>query len=737
MKNLSGLEDTYELIEELGSGGGGTIFKAYHKRLQKYVVIKKMHDDVKDLLNKRIETDILKNLKHPYLPQVFDFLEINNSIYTVMDFIPGKSFYQLLKEKRKFSQKQIVKWARQLADALTYLHEQSPTIIHGDIKPANIMLTPSENICLIDFNISSFFENNGVIALGYSDGYSPLEQYPKEIKLTNSSNHQEQNILQDKYRNSHDIDKTEPYTRENNNLLTVTVPYTRSSSIEEDNIHNKGNDEYSPKNQFKNNAVINERSDIYSFGATMYHLLTGIKPSKATEETILFDEGIKEYSDGLVFVITKCLQSNPNKRFSSARDLLNALNHLNKLDKRYKKFMHKQEIAAISIIFLLAASVLCIYWGRQIIANEQKTIYESYISEMELCIENKQYNLIEAIYNKATKTLPNEFEANYMFILAKYYNGEYKEAITFAENKVFNKDISIKDKDIIGNCYFIVGNCAFEAEDYLLAERYFSKAISLNPNDCTYYRDYTITLARLGKLQQATEALDEAIDNNLLDDSIYEAKGELAYASGDYVEAEKNFLECIKLTDNDYIKMRSYLMCAKVYEEGSNIWPDNLIREIDLLCKSKEDLPVERNLFINSNLIKVYTLCAKQYGDIKYYQKAIDIIKEDRCLGRQNYNGDTNLAFLYRKIGDYSMALTTLRNMINDYGEDYRTYKRLAYLEIDIQNNKDNVNRNYNQFVYYYNKACQYYNNITEKNDEEMDYLDSAYEDLKKGKWLD
>ena len=65
----------------------------------------------------------------------------------------------------------------QLCSALQYLHEQIPPIIHGDIKPANIMLTPKGDICLIDFNIS-FFMNSGTV-LGYTDGYTSPEQYQR------------------------------------------------------------------------------------------------------------------------------------------------------------------------------------------------------------------------------------------------------------------------------------------------------------------------------------------------------------------------------------------------------------------------------------------------------------------------------------------------------------------------------------------------------------------------------
>ena len=68
------LNHMYTLIEEIGSGGGGIIYKAYHENLKKYVVVKQIKDVAKELLNSRAEADILKNLRNTYLPQVYDFL---------------------------------------------------------------------------------------------------------------------------------------------------------------------------------------------------------------------------------------------------------------------------------------------------------------------------------------------------------------------------------------------------------------------------------------------------------------------------------------------------------------------------------------------------------------------------------------------------------------------------------------------------------------------------------------
>ena len=169
------MDETYEILGYLGSGSGGVIYKAYHKRLQKEVVLKKIKRKSRDARINRNEVDILKNLNHMYLPQVVDFFEENGEIYTAMSFIPGRSLKELMEERRQFSQRQLIRWAMQLCSALNYLHTQTPPIIHGDIKPANIMVTPRGDVCLIDFNVS--FAVNGNTVLGYTEGYASPEQY--------------------------------------------------------------------------------------------------------------------------------------------------------------------------------------------------------------------------------------------------------------------------------------------------------------------------------------------------------------------------------------------------------------------------------------------------------------------------------------------------------------------------------------------------------------------------------
>ena len=181
------LNGTYRIEEKIGAGGGGEVYRAYHERLQCDVVVKQIKENVKGIIEGRAEDDIMKSLKHTYLPRVYDFLEIDGEVYTVMDFIPGKNLSQEIKSGRVFTEEEVLKWMHQLAEALSYLHALNPPVIHSDIKPANIMLTLENNICLIDFNISLAFDKNLRTSTGISGGYSAPEQYNNIAKYVSSA----------------------------------------------------------------------------------------------------------------------------------------------------------------------------------------------------------------------------------------------------------------------------------------------------------------------------------------------------------------------------------------------------------------------------------------------------------------------------------------------------------------------------------------------------------------------
>ena len=123
------IASTYELIEEISYGGGGRVYLANHKRLNKKVILKadkRKLSTREDLL--RREVDILKNLSNSYIPQVYDYFVEDGVVYTVMEYIDVESLDKPLKRGEHFQQKIVIKWGIQLLSALEYLHAP----VHGN-----------------------------------------------------------------------------------------------------------------------------------------------------------------------------------------------------------------------------------------------------------------------------------------------------------------------------------------------------------------------------------------------------------------------------------------------------------------------------------------------------------------------------------------------------------------------------------------------------------------------------
>ena len=101
------------------------------------------------------EFDLLAKLQHPNLPRYFDTFEADENGYLVMEFVPGQSLEQVLQRQRSpLAEPQVLGYAVQLCDVLGYLHQQTPTIIHRDVKPDNLMITATDTVKLADLGLA-------------------------------------------------------------------------------------------------------------------------------------------------------------------------------------------------------------------------------------------------------------------------------------------------------------------------------------------------------------------------------------------------------------------------------------------------------------------------------------------------------------------------------------------------------------------------------------------------------
>lgn len=475
----------YSDITEIGSGGGGVIFKAYHQRLQKYVVLKKMRTQVHGILDERMETDILKNLHHEYLPQVFDFLKIENDVYTVMDFVDGKSFEQLIKEKVLFSNKQILKYTRQLCEVMAYLHKQKPPVLHGDIKPANIMLKPDDNICLIDFNIAGFLSEGTMVTVGYSEGYASPEQCQAVQSLENSAFYTKQSVR----------------TSEEKTILQQTPMSAKNDATEALTVMSDYLKEYKTTSPVKqresitlDNSVIkiDLRADVYSIGATMYHLATGVRPSTEPEKNLPIENIAEGYSNGFSVIINKAMEAEPDRRFANAGEMLQALEKIHKYDRKYKILIIKQEIAYFAMVLFIGVSVLMFFLGEQRMKVEQLEEYDAIITELTIARENDSAQF-ESLYEKACTLMPEKLDAHYQKAVYLTEQCRYEENILFIQENLLNQT-SLSGQDFADDTYYLIANCYFELEEYKEAVVYYQAAVERNGQVSQYYGDYAISL---------------------------------------------------------------------------------------------------------------------------------------------------------------------------------------------------------------------------------------------------
>jgi serine/threonine-protein kinase len=273
--------DQYKILEKIGSGGQGTVYKALDTKLNRTVVIKILPPELtqKTANFKRFEREaqLCSQLDHPNICTIYDFNDENGVFYIAMQYVEGKNVRQLV-SGRPLDLRSALSIAIQVTDALAYAH--SKNIIHRDIKAGNIMVTPGGQAKILDFGLAKLLEDEKA----------------------------------DEHRG---LDRTE--------ITELGIPY--------------GTATYAAPEQAKGERA-DERSDIFSTGVLVYEMLTGIwafqgKTVIDVRHQVLYGtpKPIQEMRrdpmpPGLQAIVDKALQKEPKNRYqkiSQMRDDLRAV----------------------------------------------------------------------------------------------------------------------------------------------------------------------------------------------------------------------------------------------------------------------------------------------------------------------------------------------------------------------------------------------------------------------------
>lgn len=713
----------YEILKPIGEGGGGIVYLAYDKDLQKKVVIKQIKKKAISLDDNRTEVNILKELKNKYLPTVYNFINEDAGVFTVMEYIEGESLQNMLDRGVKLQEKYIYKFGLQLCETIAYLHSQQPPVIHGDIKPDNIMITKDGDICLIDFNISGFLTGRGFKLKGYTPGYAPPElvaaakQQAEAIKTARQQTGYGQN-----HASNGQNDKT--VILSDSNSLDY-VPISGLSTSE--------SFEVADTDLRKSNIKIGTACDIYSIGATLYALLGG-NVKLIGKEKLVFQPWV---SDGMRLVVARCLNQNPDKRYRTAEDMLKAFQNMRKMDKDYRALLRKQNIKTFLNVAGIALAIVLVVLGSRRMKKEVESKYDFYIHELENA-KGKDINEIIGVYKKAIDIHSDYLEPYYYKAAYMYDVNEYESFESTIETVEVTRPKG--DEEMYSRLWYLMADRLFREGKFSEAEVYYKDSIEADTTNVSLYRDYAICLAYEGKLEMAETTLNKAMKKGMSDINIYMVKGEISRIKGEYEYAIDYFGKVIDNTDDEQQRLRAYLGLSK-----SSVSLDDtyiLIAAAENLEKALSELGMSNRLLIYEELGSIYTRIGEKYTEQErkkeYFEKAIHVYEGVVEMGWANSVTYSNIIVLCQRCGNNMGASEYAQTMLKRYPENYVSYLRNALVEIEIQGDLPENERNYSNFRNYYQKAKLIYSKTSDNNtDSEMLLLEDTYNKLLVAGWIE
>ena len=270
--NTEVIAGKYQVLEQLGRGGMGCVYKVRHLELDAIFALKILLDDftedqwVARFLN---EARIMAKLKHPHIVQVFDVAREAERYYFVMEYVPGRTLAELIEDRGLLPLAEMLDISRQVCQALAYAHAQEPAVVHRDIKPTNILIEDNTGrVVVTDFGIAKLLT-------------------PERTQFTQRG-------------------------------FMVGTP------------------SYAPPEQLRSDSTLDGRADIFSLGLVMYEMITGQKffEGMSLEEIVglkLYDPRELELHFtpdtpmGLRQLITRAVVKDRDKRYSSISELLREL----------------------------------------------------------------------------------------------------------------------------------------------------------------------------------------------------------------------------------------------------------------------------------------------------------------------------------------------------------------------------------------------------------------------------
>jgi serine/threonine protein kinase len=271
-------EERYKVIKLLGKGGFGAVYLVGDNRFEhKYWALKELLNRFTKGEDRKSaeqmfsrEADILSHMSHPSIPGIADFFIENERFYVVMDYINGETLSEYIEKNELLPEDYIMDLMLQLCNILNFLHGRKPNpVVFRDLKPKNIMIDNNNKLYIIDFGLARLFDPH----------------------------------------------------KEKDTIVGLSIGYAPP-------------EQYPPESRIHGAMGKSEPvTDIYAFGATIHHLITGINPKSKPFYFSPISETRPDFSKDLEKIIFRCVEYNMKDRYDSVKDIIDELLELKK--KKY------------------------------------------------------------------------------------------------------------------------------------------------------------------------------------------------------------------------------------------------------------------------------------------------------------------------------------------------------------------------------------------------------------------
>lgn len=596
----------YEILDDLGRGGMGVVYRARDTRLQREVAIKVLPSDrpLRPTARARFQREALaaSALNHPNIITIYEIGSEEGVDFIVMEYVRGSNLSSLLK-KRPLGVNEAIHYIVQIADALAKAHGAG--IVHRDLKPGNIMVTEDGLVKVLDFGLAKF---NPLVAEAETD---------------------EQDHA------------TSPE-------FTLTMPGAVT-----------GTPAYQSPEQARGEKV-DARSDIFALGIVIFEMFTRVLPFEGTN-TVAFLHNLhfspprnlaemrSDLPKPLTSLVARMLEKKTEKRIQTAAEVSIALRRAAGLtespmswrpsdttiemvrlpsDSFWSRFPRRLMWIAASLVFvLMIGGVAGWRYFKRWKAHDARS------AAQELPVEDNAYALYQrARYDLDHYDRPNNID-NAIKLLQRAIQLDPQSAASFAtlseayyEKNRLNADpqwIKIASEyatkalsldSYLAAAHNSMGLVKMESGDLPGAEKEFLSAAELDPKSSIPQRWLGALYNQMDRRDQSTQALGRALQKDPQDWRTYMDLGLNAYRGGDYKQAISRWEQGLKIDPNNVLLLRD--LGAAYHAVG---------REDDAVGALQQALAIRPTADVYNNLGTILFYQGKYDQSVPAFEKVVDL----------------------------------------------------------------------------------------------------------------